>query len=428
LGLCLILRERARSSGIDRVWDVKGGLMADMRSTEPGDREEPLSRTDWVLLPLIAVSTVIGIACATQWLAGRLFTESSTTTFPCLIVDDPSTGVRAIPRSHCSEKIYESALVSYSFNSCGHRAGFECGPKPPDTYRIVMVGSSFNLGMRVPRAESFAALLPKELSRRTGRNVELYNEAMQWGFPRSVDLRIAQAIPESPDMIFWPLTPEDIEEVDYLLPPDPLRRGSSRGLAQIWAKVRAKSPPEMVRAAWTWISSQLDQTRSVFMLKHFLFMSQSQFIRQTLASGASGGYLRVPMDSEWTNNLDSFERHYEDVQMRAQEIGAVVVVTLLPARVQAAMISINDRTPGSDPYLLDRMLRTVVTRHGGRFVDILPDFRNVRDAGQMYFPVDGHPDTRWHALVAKMLSKALLVGEIPHLREIHGTAKMNASR
>ena len=94
----------------------------------------------------------------------------------------------------------------------------ECGPKPADTYRIVLIGSSFNYGMGVASQEGFATLLPRQLSRRTGRKIELYNEAMQWGFPRSVDLRFGEVLAAKPDLILWPLTPMDFDGVNVTVP------------------------------------------------------------------------------------------------------------------------------------------------------------------------------------------------------------------
>jgi hypothetical protein len=58
----------------------------------------------------------------------------------------------------------------------------------------------------------------------------------------------------------------------------------------------------------------------------------------------------------------------------------------------------------------------MVTRHGGIYIDILPDFRNIPDPEQYYFPVDGHLDADGHAIVSRMLAKELTNGVIPELR------------
>src|SRR6202035_2849097 len=105
-----------------------------------------------------------------------MFSASGNLQQKCMSFNDPTTGAHGLPNVVCREKLSEVKQTEYRFNSCGHRAGMECGPKPPGTYRIVMTGSSFGFGLGVEREETFAALLPRELSQQTGRKIELYNE------------------------------------------------------------------------------------------------------------------------------------------------------------------------------------------------------------------------------------------------------------
>jgi hypothetical protein len=68
---------------------------------------------------------------------------------------------------------------------------------------------------------------------------------------------------------------------------------------------------------------------------------------------------------------------------------------------------------GHDPYRLGLELRDIVTRHGGTYLDILPDFRSLPNAERYYFPVDTHPDARGHLLISNMLAAALSHGGLP---------------
>jgi hypothetical protein len=89
---------------------------------------------------------------------------------------------------------------------------------------------------------------------------------------------------------------------------------------------------------------------------------------------------------------------------------------LLPNRAQAAMISMGEWPAGYDPYKLDAELRSIVTSHGGIYIDILPDFRAIPNPEQHYLPVDSHPDAGGHAIIAAMLAKELTGGAVPALK------------
>src|SRR5258708_4677541 len=157
-------------------------------------KEERIARRDWILLPLLSLLTISIVAGSTELIARRMFSDSKSLLANCMVLDDPNTGPRAIPNSVCWEKAPESPLTEYRFNSCGHRTAVECRSKPPGTYRIVTVGSSHVLGEHVQAKETFAALLPLELSTRTGRRVEVYDDGIGWGFPSTINLRFNEIL------------------------------------------------------------------------------------------------------------------------------------------------------------------------------------------------------------------------------------------
>jgi hypothetical protein len=77
------------------------------------------------------------------------------------------------------------------------------------------------------------------------------------------------------------------------------------------------------------------------------------------------------------------------------------------------MISMGEWPAGYDPYKLDEELRSIITSHGGIYIDILPDLRNIPNPEQHYFPVDNHPDADGDAMISGMLAKELTGGAIP---------------
>ena len=380
---------------------------------------EKKSRRGWLLIPAVGLLTVMALFCATEIVARLIYTTSKTTTAPCLILNDTAGGVRGVPNTRCQQKIPESRLTTFVFNNCGHRAGMECGPKQPGTYRIVMVGSSFAFGMWVEREQSFAALLQTQLSQRTGRKIEIYNEAMQWGTPHSVDTRLGEVLAQQPDMVLWPLTPYDIENADLLDPGAATPPGAApldcrleswrRYLQSLWTT----RPGEPVAVRWHKSLGLLNCTRTVFLLQHWLYQSQSQYLRHYLADGSAADFLRSHPSQAWQHDAARFAQYAADIKARTASIGAKLVVVVLPNRAQAAMISLDHWPENFNPYGMGEKVENIVAGEGGIYLDVLHAFQRVPDPEQYYFPVDGHLDPNGHALVAHLLSRALTEGSTP---------------
>jgi hypothetical protein len=334
----------------------------------------------------------------------------------CIVFNDPSTGVRGIPNCVVREKTFETEVTEYRFNSCGYRAGMECGPKPQGAYRIVMIGTSMAMGMRAPREETFAALLPAELSRRTGRKIQLYNESMPWRPPHIVALHFNEVLAAEPDMILWILTPADV------LNSLPGRRAPSE-LPQPQGLSAYRQVRRSLKAALTRVAAHL-YDHSGFLLRHFLYESQIQSINAYLAQKPDAPdmpqvrgpeFLKVAPSAAWQGRLKSFGSDAVEILAQARAAGVPVVAALLPERAQAAMISRGEWPAGFDPYKLDNELRSLFASHGGAYVDILPALRNVPNAEQGFYPIDSHPNSQGHAMISGLLAKELTNGAAPPL-------------
>jgi hypothetical protein len=366
------------------------------------------SRWHWLLMPLTSVLTILLLAGTTELIARRVFKESNTGLSNCLIFSDPSTGVRGIPNSVCREKSAEGQWIEYRLNSCGYRAGMECGPKPPDTFRIVLTGSSQALGERVQREESFAARLPMQLSQLTGLKVQLYNESMGFGFSHNTALRFHDALAEQPDLVLWLLTPTDVANGSFVLPTiDPVNPHSAGLARKAWERVRTYFASESVGNA---ASEVFDRTRTALLIRHYLYESQSQYLKSVMAGPDEiQGYLKATTSQTWKLRLRQFES-------RTRAAGIPLVAVYIPSRAQAAMISVGTWPADFDPYKLNEQLREIIVSHGGTYIDISPDFRDIPHPERYYFPVDGHPNVDGHALLTYLLTQALTGGAVPALK------------
>ncbi|MDR3775303.1 MAG: hypothetical protein P4K97_00265 [Terracidiphilus sp.] len=368
---------------------------------------------------MISLLTVSLIAISTELIARRIFPHTATSVYNCIVQDDPTTGFRAIPNSVCWGKEPEGPLVQYKFNSCGQRSGMECGLKKLGHYRVLLSGSSIAMGDMVQQDEAFSELLPLELTRRSGRQVDVYNEGMLQESPAIVKLRLKGFIANKPDTILWILTSWDLQHTSVTLPftvkATDKRVYGSATRQHIEEALAAKSILDGVHILQQTVHDVLDTTLTKYMLQHFLYKSQSQYVTSALRAGDGEAYLRCNLSPEWLGYLSQFNISYAEIERQAAAAGVPLVVAFMPNRAQAAMISLGEWPSGYDPYKLDNDLRNIVVSHGGTYIDILPDFRNIPNPEQYFYPVDGHPNPQGHAIIANLLAKELTSGAVPEL-------------
>jgi hypothetical protein len=391
--------------------------MTQSNASDPGNtKEAKLPRRDWIVLPVISLLTICLLLTSTELIARRMFTQLDTIGEDCMVFNDPSTGPRGIPNSVCREKIPEGELTEYQFNSCGHRAGMECGPKSPGTYRIVMIGTSLVLGMRVPREKTFAALLPLELSRRTGLKVELYNEATPYKYPDTIALHFDEVLKAKPDMVLWALVSGDINSQSQLVPPTPASVRNLHPSFPAWAWYRMKA----IFATKSFTASLAEifrRSRTATLLCQFLYDSPSLYVKlMEIDDGMA--YLRAEPSAEWQKQLKEFDNNAARIEAQARDAGVPFVVVLLPRHADVDMISRGEWPAGYDPYRLDNELRAIITSHGGIYIDILPDIHSTPSLQQGYFQVEGHLNARGHAILSGLLAEELTNGAVPALRVV----------
>ncbi len=388
--------------------------MSESTSSGPAPGEKKgLPRRDWILLPAIGLLTVCTLLGVTELTARQIFYPSKSDMHSCLVLD-PATGLRGVPNTTCWDKTFETPLIEYKFNSCGDRAGMECALKPKGVYRIVMSGASVAFGLRVEREKTFAALLGAQLSQATGGRVELYNQsvfahATDWGDRRVVAHRLGKIMSAQPDLILVVISQQDIRTADTLLPRG--QEGNSLSLRG-WARIKAELGADSLKQL---PADMLNESRALYMLRHYLYESQSQYVKAWLMQGDTNGYLRAQLSQFWLKNLGLFDLYAGQVEERAQAGNAQFVVVLVPDRAQATMASMGEWPAGYNPYELGDQLRAITIRHGGFFIDLVPDFRNVPHPEQHFYPIDGHPDPEGSLMISRFLFKELTSGAIPAL-------------
>ena len=397
------------------------------------DRKKPNSlRRDLVLMPAVSLLTIFLLAISTELLSRWLYPVTQSGFQSCFATNDPTGNAAVKPNSVCWEQIPESSLkVEYRFNGRGHRAGTELSQKPPGTYRIVLIGSSLAQGLFVPREETFAALLPEELSAMTGRKIEVYNEAtggkFRGGpFPTQDSARhFDDVFAAQPNLILWVITPTDVMNAGSKTNADsPDRKPLSATDSaypqsfpkKIMASIARGTFGERLKTHW-------EETRTSLVLKHLLIATESrdEYISSYLKNGDDADFLKISPDAKWQTQLENFDSELAEIEGLAKNAGVPLVAVFVPNRPQAAMISNGDWPSGYDPFKLKDEIRDSVESHGGQFIDILPDYRDIPNPERDYFPVDGHPDAEGQAIICSFLAKGLTSGKVPALKRLTPT-------
>jgi hypothetical protein len=258
-----------------------------------------------------------------------------------------------------------------------------------------MIGTSTAFGTLVPREQTLAARLPAELSRQTGRKVELYNEALPWETPRVAALRFNGVLAAQPDLILWMVMPWDIKNAAML---QPVSEAPAAGGFLHRARKLAKS------------------TRTRALLEYSLSQMPGASVRPYMMGIGGPEFLGANLSAEWRRGLAGFDGYAAEIEARARAANIPLVAVFVPQRAQAAMISTGQWPPGYDPYKLSDALRSILVSHGGIYLDILPGFRPIPNPEQGYFAVDGHPNAAGHALLAKLIAGAMTGSEAAALQ------------
>jgi len=272
-----------------------------------------------------------------------------------------------------------------------------------------MIGTSFTIGMRVPREKTFAALLPLELSRRTGLKVELYNEAMPFKLPDTIASHFNEVLKAKPDMVLWALNLADLQSQRDM----GLRVSTSH--FKFWERVLLRLRAFSATSLSASISDLFRHTRTATMLFQVLYRSQSGYVKSVLMDTDKAKYLRSEQGAECHNRLNEFNNSVARIATQARDADVPLVVVLLPNHVQSAMVSMGEWPAGFDPYNLDNELRAIISSQGGTYIDMLTDIRSIPNPDLGYFPVEGHPNARGHAIFSKLLAKELTNGAVSAL-------------
>jgi GDSL-like Lipase/Acylhydrolase family len=366
--------------------------------------EAKLPRRDLWLLPLLSLLTIAVCLVGAEVIARHLFSAGGVAG-ECLVTD-AKIGWRY--RSDCSreEKNPEGPWVTQHWNACGYRTHEPCGPKPPGTTRIALVGSSTGEGIFIPYDEAFATRTAATLTQVLGRPVEVQNLSRTACYPLCSFRMVDEALALKPDVLVMITDPFDIE---HLNPAEMGRRYQPMGTEEVMAEVRngdagAASRRDLVKRLKGW----MNETRMGFAAQHYMFQDTSLYARIYLHYGDRADYLRVPFAPAWEKRFEAFEVLVDEIAQKARVAHIPFVILVQPSLAQASLLKMQEVPPGVDPYAFNQRLRQIAERHGVQFADPLDLFNDQSNISKLYYIVDTHPNGAGHALLAQALVRQLL--------------------
>src|ERR1035438_5897510 len=143
---------------------------------------------------------------------------------------------------------------------------------------------------------------------------------MMYEVPPIVAMRLDETLAAKPDMILWIVTYLDIEHVAFAPPVQPppaepvVFMGKTRRRVKI--ALAEKSISDTVSDLSATARDLLDSTRTNYLLRHFMYQSQSQYLKSHQERTEAGVVWTEP-SAEWKSHMMLFSRNAAEIESRA---------------------------------------------------------------------------------------------------------------
>lgn len=318
-------------------------------------------------------------------------------------VDDPVAGDRFKPNCTVQAKIAEGPWIAYHYNECGYRSATSCGPKPPGTIRIAILGSSMSQALHVSYEDTFFSRASSELSRLCNRPVDVQNLGVPGSSPADAYRRVQEAIALKPDVVLYLVVPYDLNQ---RIAPGAL--AGRNNTARISSTARVKPTVSPLNR----LERLLIQSRTVLIAQHFIFQNKETFLRTYLMYGDKADYLRQPFTPAWQQRFADLDPIIGDMADKLHAAGVPLIVIAVPSRAEAALLSSSQLPPHVDPFAFGREIEAIASRHRADYLDLMEPLSHIANAESLYYVVDGHVTSDGHKVIAEKLIQKLQDGSV----------------
>lgn len=350
-----------------------------------------LPKRDLVLIPLLVVLTLACLLGTSELLAYHFYPAEDLDA--CQIPDD-TMGTRFKPDCTSTTKAPEGPWVTNHYNECGFRSATSCATKPKGTLRIAAFGSSLTQGYIVPFDQIYPVRVATELKSLCHRPIDIQDVASVGYNWNREKLNFAQALKLDPDILITSIVPFDLER-------DP------EDFEQERASPSSVPPPQPSLISRLYVAIK-QKARSAYVAQYFYFKDAKVFTNLYLMYGEKANFLRTPFSPFWQKRLDSYEKLLTDLADQAHAAHVPLILVYVPQRAQVAMISGTPIPAGVDPWAFSKAIGDMAARHGVVYVNTSDDFSHLKNAADLYYPVDGHPSGAGHAVIADAVVSRLI--------------------
>jgi hypothetical protein len=301
-----------------------------------------------------------------------------------------------------------------SFNSVGMRDTEHTFEKKAGTFRILLLGDSFMEALQVPDDSTLARLMERDLTRATGRPVEVVNAGVSgWGTGDELRYLTRYGLAYHPDLVVVAMT---------------LHNDISDNLRREWYTLRDgmlvdRDPRPIPRSDYAVLRLK------AFLATHFQIYQLVRRVRHTgemqqVAKELNAHVvqlLTVPSPPNIAAGWELTDHLLGAIRDTSKALGSQMAVVLLPLRYQLADTTFAsfEKQVGKPPdqmgmYQPQTMVRRMADSLHVPVVDLLPAFRQRTAASKapLYLDWDGHWNDAGHRLAADVVVHDLIAADL----------------
>ncbi len=359
---------------------------------------------------------------------------------------NPYTGVSLRPGAEGMAYLENSVYVKV--NNAGFHDREHTKSKPPNTYRIAVLGDSFTEAMQVPIDKSFTSVMERDLSGCSGlagKSVEALNFGVS-GYGTAQELLILQHYvwDYSPDLVVLAFfTGNDVQNNNRVLQDDPYRpyfvhQDGKLVLDDSFLHAPGwKQQFSWPKLALSWAVGHSHVLQVMAAGMNYLTRKNSDGIKPT-EMGLNDAIYHAPTDPVWQDAWSVTDDLIGEMNNEVKAHNAQLLVTTLSSSIQVdpdatAREQLEKRLGVPDLYYPDERVQQVSERDGIPVLTLAPEFQkyaqehNVQLHG-FHGSRQGHWNEAGHELGGEMMAQKVCQMVSQPTSDGHGTKSASSKQ